>query len=321
MFPYPLEAVSIGPSAIHSQNKDIKKGKVHTIFRRVINIVWSDGSLSSISRSDVSNGPANIVTSLPVTSDFTHYSIEPGTIVWMDTNLKVLYVGCISVSLKNATPWRSPLAHFKATLDPRQVHYNLEELSSWVNVASLNISGLVHLFPYLESLRNGTYLPQAHTEPVTYLAGQAINTLLPALRTGDRTSIKESVSSLIGLGPGLTPSGDDYLSGLLLSLTVFDPLISESFELAQKILRDTIMELAPGLTNDISYQMLVFAVKGTGSEQMENMVRVLFCASQNSNFLIQAAVDLSAVGASSGFDQLLGIMSGASLYTGHLLNT
>ncbi|MDR3602392.1 MAG: DUF2877 domain-containing protein [Desulfosporosinus sp.] len=321
MSPNHLEAVSIGPSAIQYQNSDMKTGKVHTLFRRVINIVWPDGSLSSISRVDVSNGPANIVTSLPVTSDFTHYSIEPGTLVWMDTNQTTLYIGCISVSLTNATPWRSPLAHFRDPLPSSQVKANLEELGRWVTLNSINPSGLVQLFPSLESLRNGTYLPPTNTDPVTHLAGQAINSLLPTLRTVDRTSIKESVSSLIGLGPGLTPSGDDYLAGLLLSLTVSSQLMPEFFELAHRDLSNTVIELAPRLTNDLSYQMLVFAARGTGSELMENMVLALFCAPKTGNSLLQSAVDLSAIGASSGFDQLLGIMSGASLYSACLLGT
>ncbi|MDP4127211.1 MAG: DUF2877 domain-containing protein, partial [Bacillota bacterium] len=274
-----------------------------------------NGSLSSISRVDVSNGPANIVTSLPVTSDFTHYNIEPRTLVWIDTDLKTLYIGCISVSLRNATPWQSPLVNFKAPLLPGQIKSNLEEVERWVNLRSSNPSGLVQLFPFLESLRNGTYLPPALTDPVTYLAGQAINKLLPALQTTDLTSIKDAASSLIGLGPGLTPSGDDYLAGLLLSLAAAAKLLPESFKLVRDNLSNTVIEQASGLTNDLSYQMLLFAAKGTGSELMENMVLALFCATQTNNTLIQAAMDLSGVGASSGFDQLLGIMSGASLYS------
>jgi Protein of unknown function (DUF2877). len=315
VFPNHLEAISIGPLAIQSQSGTIKKGKVHTVFRRVINIVWPDGNLSSISRVDVSNGPANIVTNLPVISSFAHYSIEPGTLVWLDTDHTTLTIGSISVSLKNAASWESPLAHFGAPLPPSQIKANLEEVGRWVALTSSKPSGLSELFPYLESLRNGTYLPPAHTDPVTYLAGQAINSLLPALSTADKTRIKESASSLIGLGPGLTPSGDDYLAGLLLSLVAASKLLPESFTASKNILSNTIIELARGLTNDISYQMLVFAAEGTGSELMENMVLSLFCAAQTKNSLIQAAIDLSTVGASSGFDQLLGIMSGASLYS------
>lgn len=314
MFPNYLEAVSIGPSAFKSLNGDIKEGKVHTVFRRVINIVWPDGNLSSISRVDVSNGPANIVTSLPVASDFTPYGLGPGTLVWLDTDLTTLNIGSLSVSLKNATLWESPLAHFRAPLPASQIQANLVKVERWLSLLPSKSFGLAELFPHLEALRSGTYLPPAHTDPVTYLAGQAINSLLPALRIADRTSIKESASSLIGLGPGLTPSGDDYLAGLLLSLAIAAKLLPESFQPAQNDLSNTVIELAPRLTNDLSCQMLLFAARGTGSELMENMVLALFCATQTKNSLIQAAVDLSDVGASSGFDQLLGIMSGASLY-------
>jgi hypothetical protein len=315
MFSNHLEAVSMGPSAIQSQNGDMKIGKVHSLFRRVINIVWPDGNLSSISRVDVSNGPANIVTNLPVNTDFTHYYIKPGASAWIDTDPQTLYIDSICVSLKNAVTWQSPLAHFKSALPPDHVKANLEAVGRWLQQVKSKNYGLSQLLPHLESLLNGTYLPTAHTEPVTFLAGQAINVLLPALYTKDITRIRNAASSLIGLGPGLTPSGDDYLAGLLLSLTACSKVLTSPFKLVQKDLSNTVIESAPGLTNDISRQMLIFAAKGTGSELMENMVLALFCAAQNQNSVIQAAADLSTVGASSGFDQLLGIMSGAGLYS------
>ena len=281
----------------------------------MINIIWPDDSLSSISRVDVSNGPANIVTSLPTTSDFTHYGIEPGARVRFDADLTLLNIGSLSVSLHNATLWQSPIATFGAPLPPSQIKANLVELGRWVNLTNPTSSGLTELFPHLEALRSGTYLPPANADPVTFLAGQAINCLLPALRTTDRWSIKKSASSLIGLGPGLTPSGDDYLAGLLLSLAAAAKLLPESFTLAQNELSNTVIEVAPQLTNDISYQMLLFAARETGSELMENTVVALFCANQTKSSLIQAAEELATVGSSSGFDQLLGIMSGASLYS------
>ncbi|MDP4127115.1 MAG: hypothetical protein Q8912_09255, partial [Bacillota bacterium] len=140
MFPNHLKAISIGPLAIQSQSLNIIKGKVHTVFRRVINIVWPDGSLSSISRVDVSNGPANIVTDLPINSNFTQYNIEAGTLVWLDTGLTTLNIGNISVSLKNAASWESPLAHFGSPLPPIQIKANLEDVGRWVNLTSSNPS-------------------------------------------------------------------------------------------------------------------------------------------------------------------------------------
>ena len=38
--------------------------------------------------------------------------------------------------------------------------------------------------------------------------------LISALRTGNRSAIENEISGLLGLGIGLTPTGDDYLAGL-----------------------------------------------------------------------------------------------------------
>ncbi|MDD4802427.1 MAG: DUF2877 domain-containing protein [Syntrophomonas sp.] len=315
MFCSHLKAISIGPLAIRRQNGYIPNGKIHSVFRRVVNISWPDGSLSSISRVDISNSPANIVTNLPVSSNFRHYSMVPGTSVHIDMAFKTLFIGNVSISLKDAIPWQSPLTNLRSLITPGHVKLNLEKAVRWVNLQGLNKYGLRQLFTCLDLLRNGTYLPSAHSDLVTYLAGQAINRLLPALYRTDRTIIRDSVASLIGLGPGLTPSGDDYLAGLLLSLTACSRLLPATLRSAQMELVNTVVELTPALTNDISQQMLILAAKGTGSELMENMVVALFGAVQTQNSVTQAASNLSAVGASSGFDQLLGIMSGAILYS------
>jgi hypothetical protein len=307
-----LKAVSIGPLAIRNQ----VMGKVHSIFRRVVNIVWADGSLSSISRIDICNGSANIVTDLPASSDFVHYGIEPGASVRMEPELKILYVGAISISLNNATLWQSPLAHLRSPLPPHQVKANLKAINNWLDTVESIKYGLNRLFPHLEAMIKGTYLPSADTDPVTYLAAQAINNLLPALCKMDKANITRSAACLIGLGPGLTPSGDDYLAGLMLSLTACSAYLPESIKLAPRLLTDSVIQLVPGLTNDLSRQMLEFAAKGMGSELMENMVFTLFFTTQIENTVLQSAMDLSCVGASSGFDQLLGIMSGAYLYSG-----
>lgn len=315
MFANHLQAVSMGPFALKNQKGGIKKGQVHSVFRRVINIAWPNHNLSSISRIDVCNGPANIVTNLPIDSDFGHFDIKPGASVWLDEDAQTLNISNISVTFTNAPLWESPLAHLKASLSLGQLKMNLEEVEEWINLTDTKSSGLALLFPHLEALQKGIYLPSGYSDPLTYLAGQAINVLLPSIHTADTVKIRNSASSLIGLGPGLTPSGDDYLAGLLLSLTAALTIRPKSFELAQNALRKTIIDFAPRLTNDISSQMLFFAAQGMGSQLMENMVVALFNDTQPGNCPSQAAKELTAVGASSGFDQLLGIISGARLFS------
>lgn len=318
MFSNRLKAVSIGQLALDCLNGDIKKGLVHSVFRRVINIAWPDERLSSISRLDVSNGPANIVTSLTTETGFAIYGIQPGNLVWLDTDQYILHVGTIALALDQATLWISPLADFSSSLHPALIMTNFKVIRHWYEHSSTESPGLAPLIFHLDELLNGSYVPANDSEPLFILGGHSINRLLPALRRNDKTGIRESVLSLVGLGPGLTPSGDDYLAGLMLALAGAAKLCPETFLTIRNTLSNVLLTLPSGLTNDLSHQMLIHAAKGTGSERMEKMVLTLFCATPDDPTLLQAATALSAIGASSGYDQLLGILSGIFLTYGSL---
>jgi len=313
--PNPLQAVSVGPSVLENRGCQ-KNGIVHTVFQRVVNIAWSDGSLSSISRADMSNGPGNIVTNLPSTSNFTCYGIKPGTLAFLDTDLGFLQIGSIYISLKNCTYWHSPLAQIKQPIAPSCIKSNLEEIITWlINKSDFkSYPALIQLCPYLYSIKNGNHHPAPDFDPLLILAAEALGTLLPALSTNHQKNIKDATLALLGLGPGLTPSGDDYVTGLLLSLAAVSDYLPDNLKLALEYLRLVVKGFAAEYTNRISLQMLLFAVEGLGSELMDKVICLLLFGVPANNSLIKAILDLIAVGASSGFDQLLGILSGAILY-------
>ena len=80
-----------------------------------------------------------------------------------------------------------------------------------------------------------------------------VQALLQALKEENAADIYTSVSSLLGLGPGLTPSGDDLLSGLLYGLRHS----SARDSLACTNLTNAIRELAAERTNAVSADYLM----------------------------------------------------------------
>jgi hypothetical protein len=101
---------------------------------------------------------------------------------------------------------------------------------------------------------------------------------------------------LLGLGPGLTPSGDDLLGGVMLALTALDEFG----------IRDTLWNaLRPELemlTNDISAMHLAVAADGLGAEIFHTALNAL---------LTGALPDLEAIhaiGHTSGWDTLAGMV-------------
>ncbi|WP_249315976.1 DUF2877 domain-containing protein [Gehongia tenuis] len=102
--------------------------------------------------------------------------------------------------------------------------------------------------------------------------------------------VLEQVPSLIGLGQGLTPSGDDFLVGMLwacrLTAAPFDELSNRVRELA-------------GGTNDLSREFLLRSCEGEFGEKLHRLAR-------EGN---EAAVkSVAETGHSSGRDTLRGIL-------------
>ena len=92
-----------------------------------------------------------------------------------------------------------------------------------------------------------------------FLARPLISRPVRALRDScidlSTPGINHAVSELIGLGPGLTPAGDDYLSGYLAALrhlVADDPRASK----AQELLAEAIHSTEPGSTHPLSEFLL-----------------------------------------------------------------
>ena len=129
--------------------------------------------------------------------------------------------------------------------------------------------------------------------------------------------IPEGAVHLIGLGPGLTPSGDDFLGGALVALRTLQ------FDSAADRLAAWIKRHAPALTNSISLAHLSAACDGEALEPvhralnaiLENRVGDLFPMRRSqkpgkpSLTPFSPLARLGAVGHSSGWDAFGGVLA------------
>ncbi len=129
----------------------------------------------------------------------------------------------------------------------------------------------------------------------------------PALEAIDRFlvghTLDDEAQALIGLGPGLTPSGDDYLGGVLIAL----------HQLGRKPQAQSLWRwLKPrlGRTSDISAAHLEAAAAGEGHEALHRCIKEL-CTLPPS--WADALGELDNVGHCSGWDSLAGVVAVARL--------
>jgi hypothetical protein len=137
------------------------------------------------------------------------------------------------------------------------------------------------------------------------LAGAVVE----ALASGSRSDLDEAVRRTTGRGPGLTPSGDDVLAGILAVLTA--PGVSNRCEPLAARLRAA---LAPALatTNEISRALLRQASNGQVSRPVWELTSALLSGSAAATFT-QARADVLSIGATSGGDMCAGLAGACQL--------
>ena len=129
----------------------------------------------------------------------------------------------------------------------------------------------------------------------------------PALDAIERwlvgNALDDEAQTLIGLGPGLTPSGDDYLGGVLIALHQLGRDAQ-----ARGLWRW--LEPRLGRTSAISGAHLAAAATGEGHEALHACLWALYSADADWPQLLTA---LDGVGHCSGWDSLAGMVAVAKL--------
>lgn len=130
--------------------------------------------------------------------------------------------------------------------------------------------------------------------PLCTLAGPRLELLCQGLKQGNKEAVEEGVKGLLGLGPGLTPSADDVLCGMMYGLLRSDETMAQTLKAA-------VCAYADSRTNAVSAAYLKAIAQGEYFSRMDNVWR--FFTGQG-----QACLNaLLEVGSSSGADMLLGL--------------
>ncbi len=140
--------------------------------------------------------------------------------------------------------------------------------------------------------------PGEVADPFARAAVPHIAALQDSLLVADADGAATAALSLIGLGVGLTPSGDDFLVGLLAGLEATgDP--------ARGRIVAAIGEEAPRRTTTIGAASLVHAAAGQYAERLTDVLLAL--ATERAVGLGRAIARAMAYGATSGADTLVGL--------------
>ena len=210
-----------------------------------------------------------------------------------------------AVDLRGAKEWNpSPIVPDPETL-LASIKERCEQLIGFMQ--SLNSAdGLSQALPSLWGAEEEIALAQT-----TYFFSRLLRPVFEigkACRRRDPADILEKGEELIGLGPGLTPSGDDFMGGLLFSAFFLKKFFSAFFFWDQDRVTDFIAG-ARSRTHPISHVFLSDFAAGHAPAPLYEVMGYLL---QGRDFqrAVSAAAQFLRFGHSSGADMLAGMMTG-----------
>jgi hypothetical protein len=157
--------------------------------------------------------------------------------------------------------------------------------------------------PYWESLRavkNNILNKQTLSSIQPALPASLLNTFTIAVVHADIPAALSTTRHLAGLGPGLTPAGDDFILGAILAAWIIHPV-----DVANVIAKD-VTDTASALTTSLSAAWLRSAGRGEAGILWHNFFDALI--SSNPVQILEARDKILAVGETSGADALAGFI-------------
>src|SRR2546428_1335833 len=140
--------------------------------------------------------------------------------------------------------------------------------------------------------------PNASTTALERRAAPAIVELARGLQRRDAILVSRASGALAGLGPGVTPSGDDVLVGGLLAFALHAD--------DSRVMRQAIISAVRDRTTRISLAYLESAARGEASESWHRLVAAL--AVDDPGRIAGATRGVMAFGETSGSDMLAGFL-------------
>lgn len=208
-----------------------------------------------------------------------------------------------------ASTWAVPPIPTEAALEIEQIPARVKSIfPDGFDLSQAN--GFGRLIPKILSLAAGQPDDKAETDPILALAWLGIAGIARACLLGDMTGLLQEAGALVGLGEGLTPSGDDFLGGLLFCVDTIERFYPGLINLDSSK-QALFIESARQRTHLISFTLLKDSANGQAVEPLHELMRYVF--SDQPPKSTRPVSCLTQIGHSTGWDLLAGALTGLLL--------
>jgi len=282
------------------------KGRVLSVYKRSLNLVFGkEEVLVSVVPDSTGKLPNAILYRNPkrLGIDFNLFDIKQNMKAVLDID---------SLSIQEAG---TKINFDKATVYSYK-NRNQPKLDSWENIYSrsylcknrirrerLESSGLLPLINHSHAIVSGRLIPATELDRRCQKAWVCLAEIFLGLKGQDIEQTKKGLTGLVGLGIGLTPSGDDVLLGLI-SLLKSVPVQLWIVDRFSRLIGD----MARERTNRISAAYLIHASRGEVSERVGKFVMAILSGPNNA--LFDELMNMLHYGHTSGIEIVFGVLLG-----------
>jgi hypothetical protein len=293
-----INALSIGCGL----TENTFEASAHSVFQSAANFrLPKTGNLLTLVCSDQSDLPQGIRLDTPAGFSFT--GLEVGATLTCNPGFLHIESIDLSIDLRQAQIWKCDLPALNVDLTNPTVE------SAWRSV--WQVLNERQLRAETEIIADKLFWPEEMQPPgVSRQAGMAMQSLVQATHQNDQPCAAAALRALIGLGSGLTPSGDDliagYLTGLWCTLRKQPEHTRFIVSLGRRVIR------LSNRTNEISRAYLYHAAQGQVSSRLAALAKSISDGETGEN-LLNIAENAMQLGHSSGMDTVTGLLLGLAV--------
>jgi hypothetical protein len=314
-----IEAELIGYKVFELLNREYSTLKSHSVFDHAIYMHDDEDNFIKIIKDKEFVSPTSIVISGMDNLSFKSMDIQEGTQIEFIKDKITSKEGEFSLSFGNALTWQLPkFPKESEIISLEQINLNLRILKDII-YTSLSREGLVPLLENVEKLGPLEVFVKNQMPTMSEKARPYIDALMWGILSGDIETIKSSAGSILGLGPGLTPSCDDFIAGLILSLNTASTSLCKNEPEAVEFFEKMSEELAALAKEKTTIYSSWFISESAMGEGPKAALELIFSIISNSPEKVSAlSKELISVGATSGADTAIGIYYGIRFLTSRL---